>query len=250
MNQNDVMTKKEKNIVNKAIKSLKLPDEMDKSILFTALSHTSFVFEKENKGRKLNSNERLEFLGDSVLELSISEFLFNKYNLSEGDMSKIRATVASELILTEVAKKIHLDKFLFLGTGEEKHGGRQKHSILADATESLFASIYLSLGFDYAKEYILKRLTPYIKKAIKGELFLDHKTKLQEITQEVYKALPVYEVLNSQGPSHIKYYKVAVKINNETLGVGEGHSKKIAEQLAAKEACEKFLNGSNKNEKY
>jgi ribonuclease-3 len=227
MNQNDVMTKKEKNIVNKAIKSLKLPDEMDKSILFTALSHTSFVFEKENKGRKLKSNERLEFLGDSVLELTISEFLFNKFNLSEGDMSKIRATVASEIILTEVAKKIHLDKFLFLGTGEDKHGGRQKHSILADATESLFASIYLSLGYDFAKEYILKRLTPYI-----------------------YKALPEYEILNSHGPSHIKYYKVAVKINDEILGVGEGHSKKIAEQLAAKEACNKLIKGSKDNEKY
>jgi ribonuclease-3 len=250
MNQNDVMTKKEKNIVNKAIKSLKLPDEMDKSILFTALSHTSFVFEKENKGRKLKSNERLEFLGDSVLELTISEFLFNKFNLSEGDMSKIRATVASEIILTEVAKKIHLDKFLFLGTGEDKHGGRQKHSILADATESLFASIYLSLGYDFAKEYILKRLTPYIKKAIKGELFLDHKTKLQEITQDIYKALPEYEILNSHGPSHIKYYKVAVKINDEILGVGEGHSKKIAEQLAAKEACNKLIKGSKDNEKY
>jgi ribonuclease-3 len=164
-------------------------------------------------------------------------------------MSKIRATVASEIILTEVAKKIHLDKFLFLGTGEDKHGGRQKHSILADATESLFASIYLSLGYDYAKEYILKRLSPYIKKAIKGELFLDHKTKLQEITQDIYKTLPEYEILNSHGPSHIKYYKVAVKINDKTIGVGEGHSKKIAEQLAAKEACNKLIKGSKDNEK-
>lgn len=250
MIQDDVMTKKEKNIVNKAIKALKLPENMDKNILFTALSHTSFVFEKENKGRKLKSNERLEFLGDSVLELTISEFLFTKYNLSEGDMSKIRATVASELILTEIAKKIHLDKFLFLGTGEDKHGGRQKHSILADATESLFASIYLSLGYDFTKEYILKRLTPYIKKAIKGELFLDHKTKLQEITQDIYKTLPVYEILNSQGPSHVKYYKIAVKINDKNFGIGEGHSKKIAEQLAAKEACEKILKGSYSNEKY
>jgi ribonuclease-3 len=249
MDQSDVMTKKEKNILNKAVKSLKLPNEMDRTILFTALSHTSFVFEKENKERKLKSNERLEFLGDSVLELIISEFLFNKFNLSEGDMSKIRATVASEIILTEVAKKIHLDKFLFLGTGEDKHGGRQKHSILADATESLFASIYLSLGYDYAKEYILKRLSPYIKKAIKGELFLDHKTKLQEITQDIYKTLPEYEILNSHGPSHIKYYKVAVKINDKTIGVGEGHSKKIAEQLAAKEACNKLIKGSKDNEK-
>jgi len=208
------------------------------------------VFEKENKGRKLKSNERLEFLGDSVLEHIISEFLFNKFSLSEGDMSKIRATVASELILTEVAKKINLNKYILLGTGEDKHGGREKHSILADATESLFASIYLSLGYDYTKDYVLKRLTPYIKKAVKGELFLDHKTKLQEITQDIYKALPEYEVVNAHGPSHIKYYKIAVKINEEILGIGEGHSKKIAEQLAAKQACEKLLKGKKTSEKY
>jgi len=250
MNQSSTMTKKELKNVEKAIKILKLPSEMDKDILFNALCHTSFVFEKENKGRKLKSNERLEFLGDSVLELIISEFLFNKFNLSEGDMSKIRATVASELILTEVAKKINLNKYILLGTGEDKHGGREKHSILADATESLFASIYLSLGYDYTKDYVLKRLTPYIKKAVKGELFLDHKTKLQEITQDIYKALPEYEVVNAHGPSHIKYYKIAVKINEEILGIGEGHSKKIAEQLAAKQACEKLLKGKKTSEKY
>lgn len=249
MSQSSIMTRKELRNVEKAIEILKLPDNMNKNILFNALCHTSFVFEKENKGRKLKSNERLEFLGDSVLELIISEFLFNKYNLSEGDMSKIRATVASEIILTEIAKKINLDKFILLGTGEDKHGGREKHSILADATESLFASIYLSLGYDFTKEYVLKRLIPYIKKAVKGELFLDHKTKLQEITQDIYKELPDYEVINSHGPSHIKYYKIAVKINNKIIGIGEGHSKKIAEQLAAKQACNKLLKGKIKNEK-
>jgi ribonuclease-3 len=235
----------EKSILEDAIKKLHLPEGINKYLLFTAFSHSSYVFEKDNKDRMLQSNERLEFLGDSILELVISEFLYKSFDLSEGDMSKIRATVASEFILAEIAAVLKLNDFLFLGVGEDKHGGREKHSILADATESYFASLYLSYGYDYTKKYILEKLDPYLKKAIAGDLFLDHKTKLQEITQEKFKVLPEYEIVKAKGPSHIRYYKIAVKINNEIYGIGEGNSKKNAQQLAAKYACKKLEEDKN-----
>jgi ribonuclease-3 len=155
-------------------------------------------------------------------------------------MSKIRATVASELILSEVALSIGLNNFLFLGTGEDKHGGRKKHSILADAFESLLASIYLSLGYEFTQNFIIKNLNEHIEKAVAGELFLDYKTKLQEITQDVFKVLPDYEIIKAKGPSHIRYYKIGVKVDGKIYGIGEGHSKKIAEQIAAREACKKI----------
>lgn len=239
------MNENESKIVEQCIKHLKLPKNINRNILFVALCHSSYVYEKENKCRDLESNERLEFLGDSVLEIVISEYLFKNFSLSEGDMSKVRATVASEFILSDIAIKIGLNNFIFLGLGENKHGGRKKHSILADAVESLIASLYLSFDYEYIKNYILKHIEYYLKKALKGELFLDYKTKLQEITQEKYKILPEYELIKSKGPSHSKYYKIAVKINEEIFGIGEGNSKKIAQQIAAKEACEKLEEDDN-----
>jgi len=231
----------EKRNVIRAIKIMNLPENIDKFLLFNALCHTSYIFDKNNKERNIQSNERLEFLGDSVLELVISEFLYTNYKLNEGDMSKIRATVASEIILSDVAVKIGLNKFILLGTGEEKHGGRKKHSILADAFESLIAAIYISENFDTAKKFIIDNLYDYLVKSIDGELFLDYKTRLQEITQDVFKELPEYEVVSSEGPSHYKFYKISVKISGKNYGLGEGLSKKIAEQLAAKKACELLL---------
>ncbi|HOT31410.1 MAG TPA: ribonuclease III [Petrotogaceae bacterium] len=238
----------EKKVIENAIKEFNLPQGINEQLIFNSLCHTSYVFEKSNKDRHISSNERLEFLGDAVLELVLSEYLYLEYKLSEGDMSKIRATVASEIVLSEVAKEIGVEKYIFLGSGEEKYGGRMKSSILADTTEALIAAIYLSLGYEYAKSFILKYIDFYVKEAINGVLFLDYKTKLQEITQEKYKVLPEYVLIDSNGPDHTRLYTIEVRINGLSCGTGNGQSKKIAEQLAAKQACQKILAEELKSE--
>ncbi|MDK2812468.1 MAG: ribonuclease [Petrotoga sp.] len=242
------LTLQEEQNVKKAKKELLLPPCVKESVLFEALCHKSYVFDNENIQRKLDSNERLEFLGDAVLELVISEFLYNNYHLSEGEMSKARAIIGSEIILAEVALKLSLDDFIFLSKGEDKQGGRTKKSILSDTMEALFACIYLSCGYEKAKKYIIKNMKEYIENAVEGNIFLDYKTKLQELTQEKTKKLPEYVLLSASGPSHMKRYKVAVKLDDEILGIGEGFSKKFAEQLAAKIACEKFLDSIGGND--
>lgn len=243
------LTLQEEQTVKKAKKELLLPPCVKESLLFEALCHKSYVFDSENIQRKLDSNERLEFLGDAVLELVISEFLYNNYYLSEGEMSKARAIIGSEIILAEVALKLGLDDFIFLSKGEDKQGGRRKKSILSDAMEALFAGIYISCGYEKVKKYIIKNMKEYIENAVEGNIFLDYKTKLQELTQEKTKKLPEYVLLSASGPSHMKRYKVAVKLDDEILGIGEGFSKKFAEQLAAKIACEKFLNSTGGNDR-
>ncbi|WP_121958520.1 ribonuclease III [Petrotoga sp. 9PWA.NaAc.5.4] len=235
------MTSEEEENVLRAKRVLNLPECVKNNLLFVALCHKSYVFEVSNEIRELESNERLEFLGDSVLELIISEFLYNNYGLSEGDMSKVRSIVGSETILSKLALNIGLNNFLFLGKGEDKQGGREKNSILSDAFEALLACIYLSCNYEKVKTFTLKHLKEYIEEAVEGNLFLDYKTKLQEITQEKTKKLPEYVLLNVSGPSHLRKYKVAVKLDDQILGIGEGFSKKLAEQFAAKMACEKLL---------
>jgi len=235
-----LLVQEEKNVLN-AISFLNLPKCIGKDTLFVALVHKSYAYENSGENRKLISNERLEFLGDAVLELVISEFLFNNYDLTEGEMSKARAVIGSETILSKVAQNIGLSNFLFLGKGEEMQGGRKKSSILSDALEALFAAIYLCCGYEKVKEYIVNNMKEYIEDAVEGNLFLDYKTKLQEITQDYAKKLPEYILLNVSGPPHSRKYKVAVKLEDTILGIGEGFSKKFAEQLAAKAACEKII---------
>ncbi|POZ87807.1 MULTISPECIES: ribonuclease III [Petrotoga] len=241
------LTLQEEETLKSAKKMLLLPACVNEKLLFEALCHKSYVFDNENIQRRLNSNERLEFLGDAVLELVISEFLHNNYYLSEGEMSKARAIIGSEVILAEVALKLGLDNFIFLSKGEDKQSGRRKKSILSDTMEAVFACIYISCGYEKVKKYIIKNMKEYIENAVGGNIFLDYKTRLQEITQEKAKKLPEYVLLNASGPSHMKRYKVAVKLGDEILGIGEGFSKKIAEQLAAKIACEKFLDSVGEN---
>ncbi|HBT50547.1 MAG TPA: ribonuclease III [Petrotoga sp.] len=241
------LTLQEEETLKSAKKMLLLPACVNEKLLFEALCHKSYVFDSENIQRRLDSNERLEFLGDAVLELVISEFLYNSYYLSEGEMSKARAIIGSEVILAEVALKLGLDNFIFLSKGEDKQSGRRKKSILSDTMEAVFACIYISCGYEKVKKYIIKNMKEYIENAVEGNIFLDYKTKLQELTQEKTKKLPEYVLLSASGPSHMKKYKVAVKLDDEILGIGEGFSKKIAEQLAAKIACEKFLNSIGEN---
>ena len=200
------------------------------SLLENALTHTSYSHEHNNA----KSNERLELLGDTILNLVISEKIYMHIpEISEGNMSKIRATIICEDALYETALKLNYDKFIMLGIGEEKLGGRKKASILADAFEAVLAAIYLDSDFDTAKEFVLRNLSEFSEEAI-GQLGQkDHKTKLQEILQKDSSEKISYEIIDEKGPDHKKEYVAVVKLGDKILGQGNGNSKKEAEQNAA-----------------
>ena len=207
----------------------------DKNLLFVALSHSSFANEK----RKLrHSNERLEFLGDSVLSIVVSQYLFEHFtHLPEGELTKIRASLVCEKSLYEFAKEIDLGEYLFLGKGEENTGGRESTSILADAFEAVIAAVFLDGGLEAAKKHIL-RFIPKDIDSRKSVSFSDHKTILQEIIQKNPEEKVEYKLVGQSGPDHNKAFKVQVCLNSNVIGTGIGKSKKEAEQMAAKEALE------------
>ncbi|SHE62207.1 RNAse III [Marinitoga hydrogenitolerans DSM 16785] len=238
------MNDHEKEVV-KEVKKIIGIDNIDEGLLFEALCHSSYSNDYTSKGRKINSNERLEFLGDSVLNLIIAEHLFKNFDLNEGDMARIRATVGSELILFDAAKRLNLGDYILLSKNEEKFGGREKHSIISDLFEAIIGAIYLSLGFEKARSFALKNLKTYIKESIEGKLFLDYKTRLQELTQKDLKIRPEYKLVRQDGPPHNRTFVIEAVINGKVYGKGIGKSKKVAEQLAAKEACENFLEELN-----
>ncbi len=200
-------------------------------LLEKALAHRSYIHETGGQ-----SNERLEFLGDSVLSLVISEYLYNQFpDKTEGDLSKWRAYLVSADSLARLAKKLELGSALLLGVGEEKSGGRERKSILADTMEALIAAIYLEYGWDQVKTFILEQWQPFILQMGKYDLPIDPKTRLQEIMQA--KALvPRYKLLRADGPDHNRLYTMAVYNGTCFLGQGTGKSKKEAEQEAAEEA--------------
>ncbi|MBC8569256.1 ribonuclease III [Zongyangia hominis] len=200
-----------------------------------ALSHTSYVNEVK-KGAV--SNERQEFLGDAVLSIVVSDYLFKHYShLPEGELTKLRASLVCEKSLCEFAHMIGLGQYLYLGRGEELMGGRERPSILADAFEALIAAIYLDGGMEHAKRFILG----FVKKQVEKEkkvFFKDYKTTLQEIIQQNKEEQLSYVLVQESGPDHDKHFVVEVHLNSNVIGKGEGRSKKDAEQMAAKEALE------------
>lgn len=205
----------------------------DKHLLLEALSHSSYANEKR---RTRNSNERLEFLGDSVLSIVVSEFLFKKYpDLPEGELTKLRASMVCEKALHVFAQEIHLGEFLLLGKGEEHTGGRMRSSILADAFEAVIAAIFLDGGMDAAKRHIM-RFIPNDPEEQEPIGFIDYKTQLQEVVQRNPEEKVEYVLVGESGPDHDKAFKVEVCLNSNVIGTGIGRSKKAAEQLAAKEA--------------
>lgn len=207
-------------------------DFKDKELLQIALTHSSFA----NEHKCFKYNERLEFLGDSVLGLVVSDYIFNiKKNLPEGKLTIIRASVVCEESLCKIAKRIDIGKYLFLGRGEKISGGRTRTSILADATEALIAAIYLDGGYEKAKEFILFYLKDIINTYLDGDVFRDYKTILQEVVQSQNSNLS-YKLVGEDGPDHNKVFKMQVKVGNEVLGIGQGKNKKEAEKEAAKDA--------------
>lgn len=205
----------------------------NRELIHEALSHSSYANEKKKQRR---SNERLEFLGDSVLSVVVSQHLFTNYpELPEGELTKIRAALVCEKSLHRFALQIGLGEFLLLGKGEEHTGGRERPSILADAFEAVIAAIYLDGGLEPAREHIMH----FIPKSLpenRAVLFGDYKTALQEVIQKNPEEKVEYILTSESGPDHNKFFVVEVCLNSNVIGRGEGKSKKEAEQMAAKEA--------------
>lgn len=214
----------------------------DRSLLEQALRHASWC--NEHPGERLDDNERLEFLGDAVLDLVVGHKLMTRYpQLREGELSVTRAQVVSEAGLSEVAGQLGIGAWLMLGKGEEKSGGRSKPSILADAFEAILAAVYLDGGFDAAGGIVERLLAERIA-TVEFKGFYDFKTRLQETAQARLKATPTYRVVQEIGPDHDKRFVVAVTIGNDEWARAAGKSKKEAEQMAAAEANFR-LEGSN-----
>ena len=198
--------------------------------LRTALTHSSYA----NEARTGENNERQEFLGDAVLSIVVSEYLFKRYHIPEGELTRLRASVVCEKSLCGFAREINLGSALLLGKGEEQTGGADRPSILADAFEAVIAAIYLDGGIDAAKGFIL----PFVERSLQSQAdsFYDYKTQLQEIVQQNPGEILSYRMAEESGPDHDKRFVVEVLLNSNVIGRGEGRSKKTAEQDAAKEA--------------
>ncbi|WP_308857328.1 ribonuclease III [uncultured Oscillibacter sp.] len=211
----------------------------DPGLLHEALSHSSYANEHRSAGRR--SNERLEFLGDSVLGFVTAEFLFVQHpDLPEGDLTRIRAALVCEQSLYEVARKLDLGAYLKLGRGEEAGGGRQRTSILADATEAVFAAVYLDGGIGAASDLIHRVLLDAEKEEAVEERRRDYKTALQELIQRQADQVLSYRMIGEEGPDHDKTFRAQVLLNDQPVGTGSGHSKKEAEQSAAKDALSRL----------
>lgn len=205
----------------------------DESLLQTALTHSSYANEK---GRAVKFNERLEFLGDAVLSIIVSDYLFHKFRLPEGELTKLRASLVCEKTLALFASSILLGEALLLGRGEEMGGGRSRPSVCSDAFEALIAAIYLDGGMQAAKDFVL----PFVVDTLDEHAspFEDYKTLLQEIIQQNPEEKLRYVLAGEEGPDHDKRFVVEVHLNSNVIGKGEGRSKKEAEQQAAKKALE------------
>ena len=213
----------------------------DPALLSEALSHSSYA--NEHRAAHLNSNERLEFLGDSVLGFVTAEFLFVQHpDLPEGDLTRIRAALVCEQSLYEVARKLELGKYLKLGRGEEAGGGRERTSILADATEAVFAAVYLDGGIGAASQLIHRVLLDAEKEEVVEERRRDYKTALQELVQRTPGRTITYQLVEETGPDHCRVFVMEVSVDGQVSGRGVGRSKKEAEQAAAKAAL-KLLGG-------
>ena len=200
--------------------------------LETALVHSYYANESKTE---ISNNERQEFLGDAVLSVIVSDYLFKRVLLPEGDLTKIRAAVVCETSLAEFAGQIGLGNYLRLGKGEEANGGRNRPSILADAFEALIAAIYLDGGFKAAAKFVLPFASRSIEH-IENASFHDYKTQLQEIVQKNPEEKVSYVLTGERGPDHDKWFEVEVRLNSNVIGRGQGRSKKAAEQQAAREA--------------
>jgi ribonuclease-3 len=207
----------------------------NKELLKNALAHSSYANEKKGV---VPSNERLEFLGDSVLSIIVSEYIYKNFpNLPEGQLTRIRASLVCEKSLCSFSKKLNVGNYLLLGKGERANGGAERPSILADAFEAILAAIYLDGGIEPAKRHVLRFVQSELAH-LENDNFKDYKTELQEIIQRNPEEKLTYVLTGESGPDHDKCFTVEVHLNSNVIGEGSGHSKKNAEQAAAKKALE------------
>ena len=208
----------------------------DISLLDRALTHRSYL--NENKDT-LKHNERLEFLGDAVLELIVSGHLYNSYpDRPEGDLTSFRSALVRTESLADASRELNYGKYLKLAKGEEESGGRDKDYILANTFEAVLGAIYIDQGYDKCKELVERILITKIDYIVKNRLEIDGKTKIQEMAQAKYRLTPTYEVVEETGPDHDKKFVVAIKLGKKTIGIGKGASKQKAEEAAAQKGIE------------
>ena len=207
----------------------------DKNLLKQAFIHRSYINENPKTG--LVHNERLEFLGDAVLELIVTNFLYKKYpNYTEGELTSIRSALVNAVIISEVALKIGMNDYLLLSRGEAKDNGKARQYILANTYEAYVGAIYLDLGYEKAEEFVSKTLLPHTEEIVSKKLWRDAKSFAQERAQEFVGITPLYKVLNESGPDHDKHFTVGIFFGPELIAEGKGKSKQEAEQKAAEAA--------------
>jgi ribonuclease-3 len=207
----------------------------DQRLLEQAFTHRSYLNENRSPGRE--HNERLEFLGDAVLELAVTEFLFAKYpEKPEGDLTAYRAALVNTVSISDAGTKLGMNDYLLLSRGEARDTGRARQIILANAFEALIGAIYLDQGYDVAKEFIAQQLFAKADEIVEKKLWQDAKSKFQEIAQELLGTTPNYQLVSQSGPDHDRHFTVGAYIGKEKIAVGEGKSKQEAEQDAAQKA--------------
>jgi len=207
----------------------------DESLLDKAFIHRSYLNEHRKEG--IESNERLEFLGDAVLELIATRYLFNKHpGKAEGELTNLRSALVQGRHLAEVSKTMDLGKYLYLSNGEENSGGREKNYILANTLEAVIGAIYLDQGFEKASEFVNKFILSRLDEIIEKNLFADPKSTLQEFVQERFEKTPTYSILSEEGPDHEKEFEAGVYIDEKLISSGKGSSKQKAESSAAENA--------------
>ncbi|MCL1995665.1 MAG: ribonuclease III [Defluviitaleaceae bacterium] len=220
----------------------------DKDLQQQALTHSSYSYEKDLNN--LKNNERLEFLGDAVLQIVVSEYLYHTFpKMREGDLTKLRSSVVCEPTLATAARDLGIAPLLVLGRGEEQAGGRDRDSILGDTLEAIIGAIFLDGGLDPAKKFVLDTIVPHIKLLSESNELGDYKTRLQEMLQKKTTSPPKYVTVEESGPDHKKTFTIHVIHKNKIMGIGVGKSKKEAEQHAAQVALEKYKRyaGKGKN---
>lgn len=222
-----------KNTLKKLEKYIKIKIK-EKNLFFEALIHRSFLNEIKDKGFSVESNERLEFLGDACLELAVSEYLFKNFNYKEGELTSLRAMLVNRERLSEIGKRLELGKLIFMSKGQRKGDQKSINIIISNAFEAIIGAIFLQEGYNFTKKFIEKNvISPYIDKILSSKILKDPKTLFQEKSQEIYKITPTYKTLKSWGPDHNKKFKVGVFINKKLIAESIGASKQEAETKAA-----------------